>query len=75
MVIGSCGAFERSSHPLKRNIPAIALTAFTRDIDRVRALTAGFDRHMPRPLNAAGLIEAVQLLAVSRLVVADPTSH
>lgn len=49
-----------------RRIPAIALTAFTRDVDRARALAAGFDRHMPKPLNPAGLVDAVRSMASAR---------
>jgi CheY-like chemotaxis protein len=43
----------------KRAIPAIALTAFTREVDRVQALSAGFDRHVPKPLDPGGLVQAV----------------
>ena len=36
-------------------IPAAALTAFARDDDRRRALQAGFQLHMPKPIEAASL--------------------
>jgi len=39
-------------------VPAIALTAYARTEDRVRALMAGFQVHLPKP------IEPVELLAV-----------
>ena len=43
----------------QRHVPAIALTAFTRAVDRARALGAGFDRHMGKPLDPLLLIRAV----------------
>lgn len=43
----------------KRSIPAIALTAFVRDVDRERALQAGFDLHLPKPLPVNSVIQAV----------------
>lgn len=39
-------------------IPAAALTAYTREGDRLQALTAGFQMHIPKP------VEPIQLLAV-----------
>ena len=43
----------------KRAIPAIALTAFVRDVDRERALRAGFDMHLPKPMPVTSVIQAV----------------
>jgi CheY-like chemotaxis protein len=40
-------------------IPAIALTAYSRNKDRVQALAAGFQMHMPKPVNAAELAIAI----------------
>jgi len=40
-------------------IPAIALTAYSRTKDRVQALAAGFQIHMPKPVNAAELAIAI----------------
>lgn len=40
-------------------IPAIALTAFARDDDRLRVISAGFQKHMPKPVEHAELIEAI----------------
>jgi signal transduction histidine kinase/ActR/RegA family two-component response regulator len=40
-------------------IPAIALTAYSRTKDRVQALAAGFQMHMPKPVNAAELVYAI----------------
>jgi signal transduction histidine kinase/DNA-binding response OmpR family regulator len=45
-----------------RDTPAIALTAYARDEDRVRALAAGFQMHLPKPIEPAELISAVASL-------------
>jgi len=44
-------------------IPAVALTAYIREQDRSQALSAGFQMHMPKPLNATELTEVVVSLA------------
>ncbi|HEY9804730.1 MAG TPA: ATP-binding protein [Leptolyngbyaceae cyanobacterium] len=46
-------------------IPAIALTAFARQYDREQALQAGYQLHLPKPLNADELIAAVAKLVDS----------
>ena len=38
------------------NIPAIALTAYTRTEDRLQALRAGYDMHVPKPVELAELV-------------------
>jgi CheY-like chemotaxis protein len=43
----------------KRNIPAIALTAFARNEDRTRALVEGFNMHMAKPVEPTALVGAV----------------
>jgi signal transduction histidine kinase/ActR/RegA family two-component response regulator len=43
-------------------IPAAAITALARDDDRRRALQAGFQLHMPKPIEAASLVAAVSQL-------------
>ena len=43
---------------------AIALTAYARDEDRSRALAAGFDRHLTKPLSPEELVEAVAKLSL-----------
>ncbi|MEJ1931938.1 ATP-binding protein, partial [Nostoc sp. NIES-2111] len=48
-----------------REIPAIALTAFARQYDREQALHAGYQLHLPKPLNAEELIAAVAKLVNS----------
>jgi CheY-like chemotaxis protein len=40
-------------------IPAIALTAYARDIDRIDAQRAGYQRHLTKPVSPRALISAV----------------
>ncbi|HYG80500.1 MAG TPA: response regulator, partial [Pyrinomonadaceae bacterium] len=40
-------------------VPAIALTAYARDEDRTQALAAGYQLHVPKPVDMDGLIKAV----------------
>ncbi len=44
-------------------VPAIAVTAFSRRVDRVRAFEAGFQMHMPKP------VDPVELVATIRAIV------
>jgi CheY-like chemotaxis protein len=46
-------------------LPAAALTAFTQDEDRERALSAGFEMHISKPVDPDELISIVQSLAGS----------
>lgn len=46
-----------------RQTPAIALTAFARDEDKTRALAAGFQMYLSKPINPHELIQAVQVIA------------
>lgn len=39
--------------------PAIALTAFTRPSDRTSALQAGFQAHVPKPVDADELVATI----------------
>jgi PAS domain S-box-containing protein len=43
-------------------LPAVALTAFARSEDRLRALEAGFSSHISKPVEPSELIEAVASL-------------
>jgi signal transduction histidine kinase/ActR/RegA family two-component response regulator len=43
--------------------PAVALTAFARAEDRRRALVAGYNSHVPKPVEAAELVTVVASLA------------
>lgn len=45
-----------------RRLPAIALTAFSRDADRAAALAAGFDVHLGKPLRPQLLLAQIQRL-------------
>ena len=47
-------------------IPALALTAFARTDDRRRALEAGFDEHLAKPVDPEQLLATVSRLAKSR---------
>jgi CheY-like chemotaxis protein len=53
----------RAIEPVGRRIPAIALTANARSEDRERALTAGFDAFIAKPIDIAVLAEEVRRLA------------
>jgi PAS domain S-box-containing protein len=44
-------------------VPAIALTAYTRVEDRVRALTQGFQMFVPKPVEPSELIAAIKSLS------------
>ncbi len=45
-----------------RRLPALALTAYGRSEDRIRALAAGFNLHMGKPVSPAELVLAVASL-------------
>ncbi len=45
------------------SVPAVALTAFARAEDRARALEAGFQAHLPKPVEPATLVALVERLA------------
>jgi CheY-like chemotaxis protein len=49
--------------PALASLPAAALTAFGRDEDRDKALDAGFQLHLRKPVEARTLINAVAKLA------------
>ncbi|MFW9263755.1 response regulator [Nostoc sp. CALU 546] len=50
----------RSLEPEKGgHIPAIALTAYTREEDRLKALSAGFQQHLSKPIDPTKLIAVV----------------
>ena len=53
----------RSMGPKGLDLPAIALTAYARPEDRAKAMGAGYQRHMPKPIDAANLFAAVASLA------------
>jgi len=48
-----------------RVLPLVAMTAFARDDDRHRVLSAGFQRHVAKPIEPAELVDALAELAAS----------
>jgi CheY-like chemotaxis protein len=44
-------------------VPAIALTAYARPEDRIKAMLAGFDQHLVKPVEPAELITMVAVLS------------
>ena len=74
VLIGDIGMPEEDGYSLIRRvrarpardggqIPAIALTAYARREDRARALDAGFQVHLAKPINDVDLVEAVASLS------------
>jgi CheY-like chemotaxis protein len=53
--------------PAFSGIPAVALTALARAEDRTRALNAGFQSHIAKPLGAAELVAVVRSFGKLRL--------
>jgi CheY-like chemotaxis protein len=49
-----------------KDIPAAALTAYARSEDRSRALRAGFEMHLAKPIDPSELVAAVASLARRR---------
>jgi signal transduction histidine kinase len=47
-------------------VPAIALTAYARDLDRAEATRAGFQCHLPKPVTPETLVDAIAALAPRR---------
>jgi CheY-like chemotaxis protein len=47
----------------EKAIPAIALTAYARVQDRMRAILAGYSTHVPKPVEATELLTVVASLA------------
>jgi CheY-like chemotaxis protein len=50
-------------NPLIRRVPAAALTAYARSDDRVKALRAGFQIHLAKPIAPPELVAAIAALA------------
>jgi len=57
---------RESGDPRVKGIPAAALTAYARAEDRMKALQAGFQMHLAKPVDPAELIVAVAALARQR---------
>jgi CheY-like chemotaxis protein len=45
------------------SLPAAALTAYARSEDRIRALSAGFQAHLAKPIDPAELVATIAALA------------
>ncbi|MGE3509670.1 MAG: ATP-binding protein [Vicinamibacterales bacterium] len=56
-------AFLRSVRAADINVPAIALTAYARREDAAEAFAAGFQLHLPKPVNRSVLVSAIATLA------------
>jgi CheY-like chemotaxis protein len=54
---------RRHRNPRVRAVPAAALTAYARSEDRMKALAAGFQIHLAKPLDPAELVTTVASLA------------
>ncbi len=48
--------------PRRRRVPALAVTAYATQEDRQRSLAAGYDEHLPKPVDPDRLVEAVLAL-------------
>ena len=49
-------------------LPAIALTAYASEEDKQKALEAGFDLHLPKPIDTTQLIESLLKLASEKVI-------
>lgn len=78
LLVSDIGLPGASGHDLVRDIrarrpedggriPAVALTAYAQAEDRQRALGAGFDLHVPKPIEPSELLAALAILAASRV--------
>ncbi|AFY47165.1 response regulator with CheY-like receiver, AAA-type ATPase, and DNA-binding domains [Nostoc sp. PCC 7524] len=48
------------------NIPAIALTAYAGEVNQQQAIAAGFQMHIPKPIDPDELMEAIASLIQSK---------
>ena len=62
---------RRHQNPRVREIPAAALTAYARAEDRMKALRAGFQIHLAKPIDPAELVTTIAALA-KRFVTRGP---
>jgi CheY-like chemotaxis protein len=53
---------RRHPNPIVRRMPAAALTAYARSDDRMKALRAGFQIHLAKPIDPAELVTTVAAL-------------
>jgi signal transduction histidine kinase/CheY-like chemotaxis protein len=50
---------RQSARADRRRLPAVAVSAYARDQDRVAAIDAGFQNHLAKPVTPAHLVQAV----------------
>ena len=50
----------------RRGIPAVALTAYATDEDRLQALSAGFQMHVAKPIEPESFVSLSRLYARSK---------
>jgi CheY-like chemotaxis protein len=67
---GFINRLRHHADPRVREVPAAALTAYARSEDRMKALRAGFQIHLAKPIDPAELITTIAALA-KRVVVRD----
>jgi len=65
---------RRHRNPSVRRLPAAALTAYARSEDRVRALRAGFQIHLAKPIDPAELVTTIAAL-VRRFTPEDDSAE
>ena len=70
VIISDVGMPSRDGYQVMRDLrnqglrtPALALTAFARAEDRIRSVQAGYQAHLPKPVEPAELIAVVVGLA------------
>jgi CheY-like chemotaxis protein len=73
IIISDIGMPEMDDYKLLRQlrsrgatIPAVAVTAFARPEDRIRALQAGYNTHISKPLEPMELIAVIAALVRQR---------
>ena len=55
-----------SQNPATRDIPAIAVTAYANPEDRIRAVVAGYQAHLPKPVDPPAVAASIASLIASR---------
>jgi CheY-like chemotaxis protein len=60
---GFIDRLRRHVNPRVREVPAAALTAYARSEDRMKALRAGFQIHLAKPIDPAELVTTIAALA------------
>jgi PAS domain S-box-containing protein len=61
--------------PAVATIPAVVVTAYVREYDRLRALGAGFDAYLPKPFSGIDLVTIVRQLVDARLTRKNRARH